>query len=108
MIMGYYETPKGFDGAGAVASIGFVRSGIENTIAEVPAEKVINAVPFYTRVWKTSPSVEEGAVDGYLSTCEAEVGMDNADKYVSTNNAESNWSEEHGQYHAEYETDTKR
>lgn len=105
IIMGYDETPKGSNVAGSVASIGFVRSGIENTIAEVPAEKVINAVPFYTRVWKTSPSVEEGAVDGYLSTCEAEVGMDNADKYVSTNNAESNWSEEHGQYYAEYETD---
>ena len=44
-------------------------------------------------------------MDVYLSTCEAEVGMDNADKYVSTNNAESNWSEEHGQYYAEYETD---
>ncbi len=105
IIMGYDETPKGSNVAGSVASIGFVRQGIENTLKDVPAEKVINAVPFYTRVWKVSPSVEEGAVDGYLAVCEAEVGMDGADKYVSTNGAEKNWSEEHGQYYAEYEND---
>lgn len=105
IIMGYDETPKGSTTAGSVSSINFVRQGIENTLKEVPAEKVINAVPFYTRVWKLTPSADEGAVDGYLASCEAEVGMDGADKYVSTNNAEVNWSEEHGQYYTEYENE---
>lgn len=103
IIMGYDETPKGSTTAGSVASINFVRQGIENTLKEVPAEKVINAVPFYTRVWKLTPSADEAAVDGYLASCEAEVGMDSADKYVATNSAEVNWSEEHGQYYTEYE-----
>lgn len=105
IIMGYDETPKGSTTAGSVSSINFVRQGIENTLKEVPAEKVINAVPFYTRVWKLTPSADEAAVDGYLASCEAEVGMDSADKYVSTNNAEVNWSEEHGQYYTEYENE---
>ncbi len=105
IIMGYDETPKGSTTAGSVASIDFVRQGIEGTLEEVPAEKVINAVPFYTRVWKLSPSTDEGAVDGYLASCEAEVGMDNADKYVTNNGAERNWSEEHGQYYVEYQNE---
>lgn len=103
IIMGYDETPKGSTTAGSVASIDFVRSGIENTLEEVPAEKVINGIPFYTRVWKLTESTEEGSVDGYIASCEAEVGMDTADKYVSTNGAEVNWSEVHGQYFVEYE-----
>ena len=35
-----------------MASLGFVRQSIEDTLQEVPAEKVINAIPFYTRLWK--------------------------------------------------------
>ena len=34
--------------AGSVASYDFVKAGIENTLADVPAEKVINGVPFFT------------------------------------------------------------
>ena len=44
-------------------------------------------------------------MDGYLASCEAEVGMDNADKYVTNNGAERNWSEEHGQYYVEYQNE---
>ena len=45
--------------AGSVASINWVREGIEETLKEVPAEKVINAVPFYTRLWQETPKTEE-------------------------------------------------
>ena len=54
IIMGYDEHFAGSDVAGSVASIGYVRNGIEKTLEEVPAEKVINAVPFYTRLWHTN------------------------------------------------------
>ncbi len=53
IIMGYDEHYAGSDEAGSVASIDFVEKGIKNTVAEVPAEKVINGIPFYTRIWKT-------------------------------------------------------
>jgi len=40
-------------------SINFVEQGISDTVAQVPAEKVINAIPFYTRLWKETPKTEE-------------------------------------------------
>ncbi len=65
IIMGYDETFAGSEKAGSVASIDFVRQGIEETLKEVPAGKVINALPFYTRVWEETPKTEEeiGASD---------------------------------------------
>lgn len=46
IIMGYDEHYSGSPEAGSVASIGFVEDGIRRTVDQVPAEKVINAVPF--------------------------------------------------------------
>lgn len=58
IIMGYDEHYSGSLEAGPVASIGYVEEGIVSTLAEVPAEKVINGVPFYTRVWSEVPKTE--------------------------------------------------
>lgn len=55
IIMGYDEHYVGGGAAGSNASIGFVEGGIVDTKAVVPAEKIINAVPFYTRVWESGP-----------------------------------------------------
>jgi len=63
IIMGYDEHFTGSAVAGSVASIGYVRDGIEKTIEEVPAEKVINALPFYTRMWKTSERTDDEMID---------------------------------------------
>ena len=93
IIMGYDEHFAGSDVAGSVASIGYVRNGIEKTLEEVPAEKVINAVPFYTRLWHTDN-------DGKLSS--SALGMNAAAKTVANNGATPEWSEEAGQYYAEF------
>ncbi len=53
IIMGYDEHYAGSSEAGSVASIGYVENGIKRTVAEVPPEKVIGGIPFYTRVWAT-------------------------------------------------------
>lgn len=71
VIMGYDEHYSGSKEAGSVASIDYVRQGIENTVAVVPVEKVINAVPFYTRLWKiedniTSEALSMSAAENYL------------------------------------------
>ena len=94
IIMGYDEHFAGSDVAGSVASIGYVRNGIEKTLEEVPAEKVINAVPFYTRLWHTNNN-------GELSS--SALGMNTAAKTVANNGATPEWSEEAGQYYAEFE-----
>lgn len=91
IIMGYDEYYSGSDEAGPVASIGFVADGIANTVAVVPSNKVINAVPFYSRVWKT----EGGSV-----SCES-VSMDAAAQFVANNGIETYWNEETGHNYGE-------
>ncbi len=95
IVMGYDEHYSGSETAGSVASLPWVEQGIQDTIAEVPAERVINAVPFYTRVWKTQA--------GTL-TSEA-VGMTAAAALVSENHAETYWDNTVSQTVATYETE---
>lgn len=83
IIMGYDEHYNGSPEAGSVASIGFVEEGIQKTVNEVPPEKVINAVPFYTRIWKS---------EGANLTSEA-VGMELAEEFVDNHNIEVRWDE---------------
>lgn len=83
IIMGYDEHYAGSDEAGSVASINFVEKGIENTLAEVPAEKVINGIPFYTRIWKSGP---EG-----LSSEAVTMGM--AQEFVDNHGVAVRWDE---------------
>lgn len=94
IIMGYDETPGNSEEAGSVASIGFVENGIQKTLEEVPKEKVINAMPFYTRFWRTD---ENGEV-----TSEA-LGMDSAAQKAVNNSVEPVWDETSGQYYIELE-----
>ncbi len=92
IIMGYDEHYAGSPVAGSVASIDFVEEGIEKTVAEVPANKVINAVPFYTRIWETtSDSISSQAV-----------GMDMAEEYVANHNIDVEWDEATCQNYGEY------
>ena len=91
IIMGYDEYYSGSDEAGPVASIDFVADGIADTVAVVPANKVINAVPFYTRIWKT----EGGSV-----SCES-VSMDAAVQFIANNGIETYWNEETGHNYGE-------
>lgn len=112
IIMGYDEHYATSPEAGSVASIGWVREGIENTLEEVPAEKVINAVPFYARLWEERPKTDEELAEEseneeyipYVVSSKA-YGMDAADRIVSEKGAEKVWNDECGQYYAEYEED---
>lgn len=59
IIMGYDEHYNGSYESGPVASLGFAKEGVETALKAVPSEKLINAVPFYTRLWKEVPKTEE-------------------------------------------------
>lgn len=83
VIMGYDEHYSGSPEAGSVASIGFVEEGIKKTVDQVPPEKVINAVPFYTRIWETN---------GAKLTAQA-VGMELAEEFVANHKIETRWDE---------------
>ena len=50
IMMGYDEHFAGGE-PGSVSSISYVKNGISGMLEDVPKEKLINAVPFYTRLW---------------------------------------------------------
>ena len=94
IIMGYDEHYAGSEEAGSVASINFVEDGIEQTVNQVPANKVINAIPFYTRIWETT---------GDTISSQA-VGMDMAEEYIRAHNIEMEWDEVTCQNYGEYKS----
>ena len=63
IIMGYDEHAKGSYESGPVASLKFVEQGIKDALKVVPKEKLINAVPFYTRLWKEVLKTEDELKD---------------------------------------------
>lgn len=91
VIMGYDEHYQGSQEAGSVASIGYVTEGITMALKKVPAQKLINAIPFYSRIWYT----ENGKV-----TSEA-YGMQDIQNFISEHNMSVNWNAEAGQNYAE-------
>ena len=62
IIMGYDEHYASSEEAGSVASFNFVQEGIEKTLMDVDAAQVINAVPFYTRIWDQEKDLTSMAV----------------------------------------------
>ena len=95
IIMGYDEHFAGSEEAGSVASIDFVREGITETLKEVPKEKVINGLPFFTRLWIESSS-------GLTSQA---IGMQEAETAVANAGVTASWDEETQQNYAEWTAD---
>ncbi len=100
IIMGYDEHFSGGDKAGSVSSLLFVENGIKQTLSEVPKEKVVNAIPFYTRVWTEAFGQE-------LPTSEV-LGMDGTDRYMQEHQMTKKWDEKIGQNIAISEDDSAR
>lgn len=95
IIMGYDEHYVGSEEAGSVASLPWVEKGIQDTLAEVPAERVINAVPFYSRLWKT--------LAGTLSS-EA-IGMGQVQEVISKYKVETYWDKNTSQNYGTFENE---
>ena len=95
ILMGYDEHWGGSDDPGSTASQPFVERSIENVLNRVPAEKVINALPFYTRLWKTS---------GETVTDQA-ISMKNIENNVSALGMKIDFDPESGMKYASSEKD---
>ncbi len=94
IIMGYDEHWHGSGDPGSVASIDYVSNGLDRTLEQVPEAKVVNALPFYTILWKTEGTE---VTDQYIT-------LNNVKDYLTRVNAVPEWDEETCQNYAEWES----
>ena len=80
IMMGYDEHFAGGE-AGSVSSINYVKNGIAGMLENVPREKLIGGVPFYTRLW-----TEAG--DGTITSKAMGIAEE---KMVDNNQVELTW-----------------
>ena len=92
IIMGYDEHWHGSKDPGSVASISYVSDGLDRTLQEVPANKVVNALPFYTILWKTEGT---DVTDEYIT-------MRNEADFMSKAGVSAEWDEVTCQNYAEW------
>ena len=92
IVMGYDEHYAGSEEAGSVAGISYVEQGIKRTVEEVGhAARVINGIPFYTRIWKT-----EGT-----EVSSRALGMQDVADYLSEANVTTSWDQDNCQNYGE-------
>ena len=127
ILMGYDQHYAGSEEAGSVAALDWVKEGVANTLDEVPADQLILAMPFYTRVWSETPvtsdsqdaqdtqmantenienteDTESGTQPAYTLDSYA-CGMKDAEKLADANGAKKTWLDDCGQYYTEYVND---
>ena len=110
IVKGYDQYDVGSPVSGPIASMDYVRFGIEETLKVVPKEKVISAVPLYTRLWRETPKTEEQLAEEegteaakYPVTVTSSIySMRNAEKAISNAGAEVKVDEATGQNYSEW------
>ena len=98
IFMAYDEHYSGSKESGSVSSLPFVKNGVELGLKYIPAERVVVALPFYTRLWKETKK-------GKLASRPAVYGMSSAESLLQSHGATTAWDETTGQYYAEYKAD---
>lgn len=93
VFMGYDQ--YGTNTIGTTAGYSWVKNSVNKFLkqAEVPAEKLILALPFYTKIWKTKGDVVVGS---------NAIGMNNVNAQIP-NNVEKQWKEDLQQYYIQYD-----
>jgi len=100
ILMAYDEHWATSPVSGSVASINWVEQGIISLLEDVPPEKVLLALPFYTREWKETPQE-----DGSLAVKSRAISMGQAKRIIEKNNAAVIWDENTGQHFTHYSKD---
>jgi len=86
--------------SGSVASLPWVRAGIEKMLLEVPPQKLLLGIPFYTREWR-----ETVADTGKITVKSKALSMAGASERLTEYGETINWLNDAGQYYFEYSKD---
>lgn len=103
MVMAYDEHSRMSPVSGSVASLDWVEKGIVAMLTEVPKEKLLLGIPFYTREWEETITPE-----GKINVQSRSLSMSQADKKIVDNQAVITWLEDKRQHYTEYYKDGKR
>jgi len=95
-VMAYDQHWASSPKAGSVAQYKWVENNLKRILDEVPAEKVILGMPFYTRLW------QEEKVDGKVKVSSKALSMEKVQSILKEKKPEVVWDEESGQYYAQY------
>ncbi|MBQ8634199.1 MAG: hypothetical protein IJ420_11400 [Lachnospiraceae bacterium] len=96
IIMAYDEHYSGSESAGSVASLGFLKNAVKGTLKKMPKERIVMAIPFYTRLWT------EQEADGVVKLSSEALTMNGAKDVLSRNKVTAQYDEASGQNYAEY------
>jgi spore germination protein YaaH len=103
IMMGYDEHYYGSETAGSVASMDFETTGIQNMLTEVAPEKLISAIPFYSRIWYTGTNE-----DGSTTVTSELVTMEGAQQVLADLGVTSSYDETTGQQYAQWTAEDGR
>ena len=113
VIMGYDEHAANSYEPGSVASYNYVKKGIEDSLKLIPRDKLINAIPLYTRLWYETPKTKEEreqdagteAEEYAYKVTSTAMGMEEAEETLKEVGVEPVWDEKTRQYYAEWEAE---
>jgi len=99
MVMGYDQHTAGSPVSGPVGSLPWVEAGLQRVLEQVPAEKLVLGVPFYTRLWEELPGSRPGVTT---------YSMQGVRDLLAEKGLVPTWDPSAGQYYITYEEDGKR
>lgn len=104
MVMSYDEHWASSPESGSVSSLPWAENTIARILDEdgVPSSKLILGIPFYARLWTEEPDGKGGTKVSSKS-----LGMSAVQKLIKDKKLTSQFSEETGQYYAEYKDGDK-
>jgi spore germination protein YaaH len=100
MVMTYDEHWSRSPVSGSVASLKWVRAGIDKMLVEVPPQKLLLGIPFYTREWR-----ETAEDTGKITVKSKVLTMEGASERFVEYGDKINWLADAGQYYFEYNKD---
>lgn len=102
-VMTYDEHWRTSPKAGSTASIPWVSAGLDRTLSEVPPNKLLLGVPFYTREWQ-----ETKGKNGKVSLKSRALSMASVDSVIAETGAQKQWLGATGQHYVEYSQEGAR
>lgn len=91
-------------GEGSVAALDWVEQGVQDLLnANIPSDQLILGIPFYSRLWKLTPTTDNDSVEVPYLISRENMGFTTAKNWMTDNVSEPVWLDDCGQWYGEKE-----